>query len=226
MISRNPRDEEGKTYGDMVVLEYLGKNKRGLKSYRCQCLVCGGIKKLTSVNFHYRKGITHINGRYGCKYLPELDPNIGLTVNDYTIVRKCMDHKHYIARCNVCGRERQTTPSGLKNVAWSNHEFCGQVKPKKKATAKYDDLLKRDRDDNAYWEKMANIKVGETYSLLVEYPQIDGTKDYRKMVCVAKYKYFADFKDLKTGIERSYSYWDICNADTLEENKREFGIEW
>lgn len=112
----------GKTYGDMKVVDYVGKTKNFVKIYRVKCKICNKEKNIQFARLNRMESVYHNNKE---NYLAEKDGNIGLKINDYTIVERCSDNtEYYIARCNVCGISFRTTLGNFKKGYGSKHEMC------------------------------------------------------------------------------------------------------
>lgn len=70
-----------------------------------------------------------------CNYSKIKDCNIGLTINDYTIIKKSdrryKTSSYYIAKCNICGCEFETTLGNFKRFE-NKHINCTSHIPKSK----------------------------------------------------------------------------------------------
>lgn len=123
----------GKQIDDMLVLnlEYISDNH--VKYYRVKCLKCNNEKLIQLSRLKKHVNTTHNNKKY---YIRELDINIGLTVNDYTIIkrldRKYRTEHYYLAKCNICNITYETTIGNFKRGYGTTHKECTNHLPKNK----------------------------------------------------------------------------------------------
>ena len=75
----------GKQIDDMIVLELDHITKNHVKYYRVRCVKCNNEKLIQMPRLKRHENTKHDNRKY---YLPEYDENIGLTINDYTIIKR------------------------------------------------------------------------------------------------------------------------------------------
>lgn len=126
MIIEDPKDIIGNTYGDMLVKNYLGSTNNHVKIYEVECLKCGKVKNIQYSRLNRMETVYH-NNKVGF-YLEEYDENIGVTINDYTIVkrtnRKYRTEFYYLAKCNICGTTFETTIGNFKRGYGTHHNTC------------------------------------------------------------------------------------------------------
>lgn len=125
----------GEKYGDFVILGFAYKDKNHNKFYNVKCVVCGKetVKSASKLRNNI-VGIYHSNKHCGV-WIKEYDENIGVTVNDYTIVdfySMSKDGNRYIAQCNICGIEFNTLISNFKKGYGTMHSSCTHHLPKDK----------------------------------------------------------------------------------------------
>lgn len=124
----------GEVFEDMKVLEYVGKTKNHVKIFKVQCVKCGNIKNIQYARLNGFITTKHDNKSCGV-YLKEFDSNIGMTINDYTIIEFVKSTKQgyrYIAKCNICGMEFETYISNFKRGYGTHHATCTHHIPKDK----------------------------------------------------------------------------------------------
>lgn len=123
----------GKQIDDMLVLNLEYINKNYVKYYRVKCVKCGNEKLIQLSRLKKRETTKHNNRKY---YLPEYDEHIGLTVNDYTIIkrldRKYKSEHYYLAKCNICDTTFETTIGNFKRGYGTTHKECTTHIPKNK----------------------------------------------------------------------------------------------
>lgn len=116
----------GKVFGDMKVLGLSYVTPNFIKVYKVKCQVCGHEKDIQLCRLNSLTNCHHSNAHCGI-YLKEYDNNIGLTVNDYTIVERvrCSGHDwYYLAKCNKCGTTFETTIGNFKHGYGTRHTKC------------------------------------------------------------------------------------------------------
>lgn len=136
----DPKEIVGNIYGDMKVIGYIGKTSNHVKLYKVECLKCGNKKNIQYSRLNSLDTCYHTNKGCGI-YLEEYDENIGLTVNDYTIVKRVgkkgkAKDDYYLAKCNICGTTFETTVGNFKKGYGTKHKVC-------QMHLKNDDYLKR-----------------------------------------------------------------------------------
>ena len=123
----------GKQIDDMIVLELDHITKNHVKYYRVRCVKCNNEKLIQMPRLKRHEDTKHDNRKY---YLPEYDENIGLTINDYTIIkrldRKYRTEHYYLAKCNICGITFETTIGNFKRGYGTTHSECTNHLPKDK----------------------------------------------------------------------------------------------
>lgn len=118
----NEQDIMGHIYGDMKVVSYIGKTKNHVKIYKVRCEICGKEKNIQFAKLNRMETVYHNNK---IKYIKEFDKNIGLKINDYTIIERCEDNtEYYIAKCDVCGTTFRTTMGNFKKGYGTYHDTC------------------------------------------------------------------------------------------------------
>ena len=121
----------GDIVDDVQIVSFEYKDKNWIKHYKTRCNICGfeKILSISDINAHRR---TKHNFRT-CKYIQNTDKNIGLVINDYKIIkrleRKYKSVPYYLAKCNVCGCEFETTMGNFKRYG-TKHENCTDHLPK------------------------------------------------------------------------------------------------
>ena len=109
----------------VIALDHITPNH--VKYYRVVCTKCGMEKLIQLSRLNSHTG-THHSNRYCGVYLPEYDPNIGMTVNDYTIIRrlnkKFRKAHYYLAKCNICGMTFETLMGDFKRGYGTHHSMC------------------------------------------------------------------------------------------------------
>jgi transcription elongation factor Elf1 len=127
MPLNNPNEIIGNIYNDMKVVEYVKTNKNFVKIYKVICLKCGKIKNIEYARLNKKEsGTLHSNKSCGV-YLKEYDNNIGLTINDYIIIKLDAITKHgyrYITKCNICGMEHSNLLSNFNRGYSTKHSEC------------------------------------------------------------------------------------------------------
>lgn len=112
----------GNIYGDMEVIDYIGKTKNFVKIYRVKCRICNKEKNIQLARLNRMETVYHNNKE---SYLAERDGNIGLKINDYTIIVRCKDNQeYYVAKCDICGVSFRTTIGNFKKEYGTRHEMC------------------------------------------------------------------------------------------------------
>ena len=123
----------GDVIDDVKIISFEYKNQNWIKYFKVKCEVCGYEKTLSISDINRHIGTKHNNRT--CKYIEEMDKNIGLVVNDYKIIkrlnRKYKSTPYYLARCNICGLEFETTMGNFKRYG-TKHENCTSHLPKDK----------------------------------------------------------------------------------------------
>lgn len=121
----------GDKIDDVIVLSYEGKTKNFMKLYKVKCSVCGNEKIIQYARLNTRTSTKH--NVKTCKYVENADKNIGFTVNDYTIIKRTnrcyRTSAYYIAKCNICGCEFETTIGNFKRFG-TQHKDCTRHLPK------------------------------------------------------------------------------------------------
>lgn len=80
---------KGQVIDDMEVLSYEGKTSNWIKIYKVKCLICGYEKNIQASRL--KRHICTKHNVKTCNYSKIKDCNIGLTINDYTIIKKVID---------------------------------------------------------------------------------------------------------------------------------------
>lgn len=116
----------GKVFGDMQVIELSHITPNFVKVYKVKCKICGHEKE---IQFSRLKSLTNcFHSNDGCGvYLKEYDTNIGLTVNDYTLIERTKQTKngwYYLAKCNKCGSTFETLVNNFKKGYGTSHSKC------------------------------------------------------------------------------------------------------
>lgn len=115
----------GKQIDDMIVLNLHHISNNHVKYYEVQCVKCGNKKLIQLSRLKSHTSTKHNNKKY---YLKEYDENIGVTINDYTIIkrldRKYRTEHYYLAKCNICGITFETTIGNFKRGYGTNHRNC------------------------------------------------------------------------------------------------------
>lgn len=123
----SPNEIIGNIYGDMEVIEYCGATDNFVKIYKVKCTKCGSYKKIQYARLNRLETCYHNNKSCGI-YLPEYDENIGLTIDDYTIIKrtnkKLGEAYYYVAKCNICGTTFETLIHNFKRHYGTNHNKC------------------------------------------------------------------------------------------------------
>lgn len=125
----------GDVYGDFEVKNFEYKDKNHNKFYKVRCRVCGkeSLKSASKLRNNI-SGIHHSNKHCGI-WIREYDKNIGLTINDYTIIdfaTTSKDGNRYMAKCNICGTTFNTLISNFKKEFGTHHSSCTHHLPKDK----------------------------------------------------------------------------------------------
>lgn len=135
MILNNPNEIVGNIYNDMKVIEYVETNKYFMKIYKVICLKCGKTKNIEYAKLNKKEEGTFHSNKFCGVYLEEYDNNIGLTINDYTIIKLDSITKHgyrYITKCNICGMEHSNLISNFKKEYSTKHCECPLHIPRNK----------------------------------------------------------------------------------------------
>lgn len=115
----------GEKVDDMIIQSYEGMTENYVKLFRVKCVICGAEKIIQYSRLNSHKCTFH--NVKTCNYCHYADKNIGLTINDYTIVKRLNKQyktsAYYLARCNVCGMEFETTIGNFKRYG-TKHENC------------------------------------------------------------------------------------------------------
>lgn len=115
----------GEKVDDMIIQSYEGMTENYVKLFRVKCAICGAEKIIQYSRLNSHKCTFH--NVKTCNYCHYADKNIGLTINDYTIVKRLNKQyktsAYYLARCNVCGMEFETTIGNFKRYG-TKHENC------------------------------------------------------------------------------------------------------
>lgn len=123
----------GDIIDDMKVISYEGKTKNWVKLYKVKCLICDSEKIIQLSRLKNHTCTKHNNK--SCNYSEKYDSNIGLTINDYTIIkrtnRRYSTTYYYLARCNICGCEFETTIGNFKRFGNTHKECSCHIKPSK-----------------------------------------------------------------------------------------------
>lgn len=124
----------GKITDDMKIINYIGKLKNDMKVYKVQCIKCGHMKSIQMGHLNKHMGTHHSNKSCGV-YLEEYDENIGLSINDHTLIKR-LDKRgkayYYLAKCNLCGTTFETTIGNFKRGYGTKHKQCPRHLPKDK----------------------------------------------------------------------------------------------
>lgn len=154
MIPYNKINEQeliGKTYGDMTLIEFIGRQAGDL-TFNARCNVCGTIKKVWYKNLKAGKGAKHGRcNRVGRK--ADVSLEIGKVYGDLTIT-SFKEYKSnnllYTARCNICGRERDVWIKDIKKGTGNSHKNCTRLLPKDAHTKRLRNIWSKmvDRCDN------------------------------------------------------------------------------
>lgn len=149
-----------KTFGDMKVIEFTGLDDNYNMRCKIECTKCGNIKETQFTKIKNAIiGLQHSN-KYCQHYLELYDDNIGLTVNDYTIIKMCSIDKNgyrYITKCNICGANYENYLHNFKRGYGTRHHECSKHIP----SSKYNKRFKKIWDCMIY--RTTNPKYKEYY---------------------------------------------------------------
>lgn len=179
-------DIVGKIFGDMKVLSLDNTNKNYVKTYLVECIKCGNRKKIQYSRLKKLEGCYHSNIK--CKkYLEEYDENIGLTVDDYTLIKLVENTKNgskYLAKCNVCGTTFITLLHNFKRHYGTSHNACqAHIR----------------NDNNKYLKRFKKI-----YSCMVYRTSNPKSTDYNRYGGRGISVMFVDFVDFYNAMFESY----------------------
>lgn len=148
--------EVGKTYDDLEVIEYLGKNDFYAKRFRVRCKVCGKEKEIVEKQIKRHEGTYH--GRWCKKHKIK----VGDIYDDMRIIESLgkkpyNTNKYYLVRCEVCGKEKEMPDTRIKSGSGTSHKTaCAEI----------------------------NIKVGEIYDDMEVIKYLGKDKNYHKYFLV------------------------------------------
>lgn len=144
----------GNIYGDMKVTKYVKTTKNHIKIYLVRCTKCGAEKEIQYARLNNLNTCFHSNKH--CKiYLETYDENIGLKINDYTIIKFVKSTPYgyrYLAKCDKCGLEFETYISNFKREFGTKHEDCTRHLPYSKHLKRfrkiYSGIIQRTNNPN------------------------------------------------------------------------------
>lgn len=117
---------EGQIVDDMQIISYEGKTKNWVKLYKVKCIICGNEKIIQYSRLNSHTTTKHNNR--SCLYKVETDLHIGKKKNDYTIIkrldRRYRTEHYYLAKCDVCGIEYETTIGNFNRGYGTYHKNC------------------------------------------------------------------------------------------------------
>lgn len=116
----------GEIIDDVKIIKYLGADSNHVKHFEVECIVCGKKKYIQLSRLNSHTCTKHGNKSCGI-YKKEYDENIGLSINDYTIIERIdidENGNRYLAKCNICGTEFETYISNFKRRYGTKHLHC------------------------------------------------------------------------------------------------------
>ena len=178
MIPYNKINEQeliGKTYGDMTLIEFIGRQAGDL-TFNARCNVCGTIKKVWYKNLKAGKGAKHGRcNRVGRK--ADVSLEIGKVYGDLTITsfkEYRSNNLLYTAKCNICGRERDVWIKDIKKGTGNSHKNCTRLLPKDAHTKRLRNIWSKmvdrcDNPDNPGYYLYGGRGITHTYPLFVDF---------------------------------------------------------
>ena len=123
--------KSGDVIDDLTVLSYEGQTKNFVKLFKVRCNICGTEKIIQYAKLNAHTSTFH--NVKTCKYIKEFDKNIGMTIDDYTIIKRTGKYyktsAYYLAKCNICDCEFETTIGNFKRFG-TKHKDCTNHLPK------------------------------------------------------------------------------------------------
>lgn len=159
-----PLELEGKTFGELTVLKYLGESK-----WECQCS-CGNVINILTTNLLHKE-----NPNCGCR---NSSITIGSITKNWEILEKTKDKRNgyylYKCKCQKCGNIELKTSNEINHC---EGRFCNNCRTINLVGKKFGQLLVLEQDQNKkqHWlckcdcgnivsVKSDNLKSGNTKS--------------------------------------------------------------